>query len=311
MTFARSVKEELIRLNLIKDEKLAELSALLHIQSEIEITSEGIFINFESTSLPTTRHFVKLIKDLYKAEVELYTKQGTFNKKVTIVKVTTQTQNIISEHSLLQENIYEYNLIIKTREQKQAYLRGAFLASGSINDPIKPNYHFEIYTNSKVEAIFIQSLLNEFNLNAKLAKRRSGLIVYIKEAEAISEFLKIVGAYESVFSYENSRIQRDFNNAINRLMNIEIANEKKTLKASNQQLIHIRFIKQYKDITMIDSKLQEVIKLREENPEASLNELCDVYQQETGNTLSKSGLNHRFTKIKEMAYEIAKTLKDN
>lgn len=308
MTFARRVKEELIRLDLTQAEKLAELSALLHIQSEIEINSEGVFIVFKSKNIPITRHFFKLIKDLYGAEIELYTKESDFKKKEMIVKVSSHTQNIISEHSLLEENVSDYRLLLNSQQERRAYLRGAFLASGSINDPIKPNYHFEIYTTSKVEAVFVQSLLNEFNLNSKIAKRRKGLIIYLKDAEAISEFLKIVGAYESVFEYENLRIQRDFNNSINRLINIEIANERKTLKASKTQLLHIRFIKQYKDISTLDPKVLQVITLREENPESSLAELCEIYKEETGESISKSGMNHRFLKIKELAYNIAKSL---
>jgi len=249
MTFARSVKEELTRIDSSKSMKLAELSALLHLSGEVVYNKEGLFIEFTSSNIAITRRFVSLVKDLYDAEVELFKKEGSNLKKSgMLVIIKSHTKQIVSEHSLLEENTYNYDLLTASNEEKQAYLKGAFLASGSVNDPIKPNYHLEIFTKSKNEAIYVQRLMNHFDLNARITKRRNGLIIYIKEAEAISEFLKVIGAYDSVFNYEDLRIQRDFNNSINRVINCEIANEKKTLDAANNQLSQIKLIKQYKDI---------------------------------------------------------------
>ena len=245
MTFARSVKEELTRIDSSKSMKLAELSALLHLSGEVVYNKEGLFIEFTSSNIAITRRFVSLVKDLYDAEVELFKKEGSNLKKSgMLVIIKSHTKQIVSEHSLLEENTYNYDLLTASNEEKQAYLKGAFLASGSVNDPIKPNYHLEIFTKSKNEAIYVQRLMNHFDLNARITKRRNGLIIYIKEAEAISEFLKVIGAYDSVFKYEDLRIQRDFNNSINRVINCEIANEKKTLDAANNQLSQIKLIKQ-------------------------------------------------------------------
>ena len=310
MTFARTVKEELVHLKTNKSEKLAELSALLHLGSEVVINNKGLFIVFRSTNIALTRHFFKLIKKLYNAEMEIATSRTSFKTIELSVLVKTQTQNIASETSLIYESLSDYELLTIERPCKQAYLRGAFLASGSINNPIKPNYHLEIFAKSKTNAIFTQRLMNHFNLNAKIAKRRNGLIVYLKEAEAISEFLKVVNAYESVFHFEDLRIHRDFNNSINRLINIEIANEKKTLKAANQQLKQIKLIKQYKIFDMLEPSLKQIIALREENPTASLNELSLAYEEKTGEKISKSGINHRLQKIKELSIEIIKTIKE-
>ncbi|MDD4824080.1 MAG: DNA-binding protein WhiA [Acholeplasmataceae bacterium] len=311
MTFARSVKEELTRIDSSKSMKLAELSALLHLSGEVVYNKEGLFIEFTSSNIAITRRFVSLVKDLYDAEVELYKKEGSNLKKSgMLVIIKSHTKQIVSEHSLLEENTYNYDLLTASNEEKQAYLKGAFLASGSVNDPIKPNYHLEIFTKSKNEAIYVQRLMNHFDLNARITKRRNGLIIYIKEAEAISEFLKVIGAYDSVFNYEDLRIQRDFNNSINRVINCEIANEKKTLDAANNQLSQIKLIKQYKDIDSLDSKTREIILLREENPNSSLNELATAYEQKTGDKMSKSGINHRLVKIRELALDIVEQIKE-
>lgn len=311
MTFARSVKEELARLDTVKSLKLSELSALLHLSSELIYNKEGLFIQFTSSNIAITRRFVSLIKDLYDADVELFKKEGSNLKKINmLVLVKSKAKQIANEHSLLDNNTYNYDLLTASNEEKQAYLRGAFLASGSVNDPIKPNYHLEIFTKSKNEAIYVQRLMNHFELNAKITVRRNGLIIYIKEAEAISEFLKVIGAYDSVFKYEDLRIQRDFNNSINRVINCEIANEKKTLDAAQNQLLQIRLIKQYKDINTLDVKTREIILLREDNPNSSLNELALAYEEKTGEKMSKSGINHRLVKIKELALEIVEQIKE-
>lgn len=311
MTFARSVKEELTRIDSSKSMKLAELSALLHLSGEVVYNKEGLFIEFTSSNIAITRRFVSLVKDLYDAEVELFKKEGSNLKKSgMLVIIKSHTKQIVSEHSLLEENTYNYDLLTASNEEKQAYLKGAFLASGSVNDPIKPNYHLEIFTKSKNEAIYVQRLMNHFDLNARITKRRNGLIIYIKEAEAISGFLKVIGAYDSVFNYEDLRIQRDFNNSINRVINCEIANEKKTLDAANNQLSQIKLIKQYKDIDSLDSKTREIILLREENPNSSLNELATAYEQKTGDKMSKSGINHRLVKIRELALDIVEQIKE-
>src|SRR5690554_1370543 len=307
MTFARSIKEELVHLKRDQSESLAELSALIQLNGELIISKEGMSIRFKSVNHAITRHFFKLVKDLYGAEMEITTQKNSFNKKELNVTIQTKAQIIAREMGLLSEGFDDYELLTPSLKTKQAYLRGTFLGSGSINDPITANYHLEIFVNSKESAVFIQRVVNSFNLNSKIAKRRNGFIIYLKEAETISEFLKIIGAYEGVFKFEDLRIQRDFTNSINRLMNCEIANEKKTLKAANDQLNQIKFIKKYKNISNLDNSLQEIINLREENPSASLNELSVAYYEKTGDKISKSGINHRLQRIKKLAFEIAES----
>lgn len=310
MTFARSIKEELVHLKTTSQEKLAELAALIQLNGELIINNDGMLINFKSVNHAITRHFFKMVKDLYDAEMEITTQKNSFNKKELNVTIYTKAQEIALELGLLSAGLDDFELLIQSVKTKQAYLRGAFLASGSINNPNTANYHLEIYANSKESAVFIQWVVNSFNLNSKIIKRRNGFIIYLKEAEAISEFLKIIGAYEGVFKFEDSRIQRDFTNSINRVMNCEIANEKKTLKAATDQLNQIKFIKRHRDVDLLKPSITEIMNLREENPTASLNELADAYYEKTGDKMSKSGINHRLQNIKKLAFEVAESLKE-
>lgn len=311
MTFARNVKEELTRLTVSNGEKLAELSALLHINSEIVIKDKKPEIHFKSNNLAITRRFFSMIKELYNSEMELASIiESNLRKKSNIVIVKTNVENIINEHSLIDENIGDYELITQDNLHKQAYLRGAFLASGSINNPIKATYHAEIFVRSKIEAIFIQRIMNHFDLNAKILNRRKGLVIYLKEAEAIVELLKVINAFEAVFLFEDLRIQRDFSSNINRLINIEVANEKKIFEASSEQIKQIEFLKKYSDINLLDDRTIEIIKLREENPESSLLELAIAYEEKTGEKMSKSGINHRLKKLKKIYDDLKEGLKE-
>ncbi len=302
MTFTRSIKEELTRLKLSKKENLAEFSALLALNGEVKKNK----IIFSSKNIATIRRFYSLAKELYEPALETITKDDKrIPSKGYLVFVKSELEKISSEHKLEHRD-----LITQSNDEKRAYLRGAFLAGGSINDPVSANYHLEIYTSDKKEAVFVQRLMNHFLLNAKITKRREGLIIYLKEAESISEFLKLVSAFNGLFKFEELRIQRDFNNSINRIINCEIANEKKTLDAANEQLLHIGFIKQYMDINTIDPKIREIMELREENVDASLLELSYAYEQKYGEKISKSGINHRLNKIKVLKDELLKSIKE-
>ena len=151
--------------------------------------------------------------------------------------------------------------------------------------------------------------MNAFDLNAKITNRRLGYICYLKDAEGISDFLQVVGAQNSVFQFEDIRIKRDFNNSINRVMNMEIANERKAIVAANEQMRDIELVEKYIPESQIDLRSRQVIELRKNNPEASLKELVDLYEETYKDQISKSGLNHRLVKIKQMALSIKEGLK--
>ena len=153
-------------------------------------------------------------------------------------------------------------------------------------------------------AAYLQTLLARFGIEGKLTERRNRTVVYVKVADQIADFLKAIGAYQKTMEFEDIRIQRDFTNSLTRLENCEIADEVKTIQAGNKQVDAIIKLIEANQYSQLDDKLREVAELRMDNPESSLNELIDKYESTYGNTISKSGLQHRFKRIIEMANKI-------
>ncbi len=143
--------------------------------------------------------------------------------------------------------------------------------------------------------------MHRFDLPAKYIKRRSQDVVYLKASDKISDFLRCIGASDALFAFEDSRIQRDFMNSLTRLDNCELANEMKTISAGKKQLEDINWIETYRSLDTLPPKLYQAAMLRKEYPEASLNELCEKYNEHYGDNISKSGMKHRLAKIKELA----------
>ena len=172
-----------------------------------------------------------------------------------------------------------------------------------MNDPKTSKYHLEFLVDSLEYAKFINKMLNNLELNSKIIKREKKYMIYIKEAEKISDFLRIIKAYNGVMYYEDIRIYRDHKNMTNRLNNCEQANMDKVFFTASSQLSDIEKIKKFNMLDLIDSKLKEVIEYRVKYPEASLAELS-VIMSNDGIKITKSGLNHRFRKIKEIVSDI-------
>ncbi len=152
--------------------------------------------------------------------------------------------------------------------------------------------------------------MNYFNLNTKVTKKKRGYIAYIKESEKISDFLRVVGAISALFEFEDERIKRDFVNSITRVMNMEIANQNKTLEAANKQLRSISVIENMVDVSRLSTSMKEAIELRKKYPESSLNELSDYSYDIYNKTISKSALNHRFRNMNELAEQIMKNINE-
>ena len=303
MSYAKEVKNELIQLNTSNEEQLAELSAMIDLATELSI-KEGIpTLWFKSNNPTVARRFLKLLKQQYKIDSTLLTKQqGNFNKGYQVrLGVQDALNEIMLEHGILGDKDASDFLTV-SQEAKLSYLRGAFLVSGSVNDPKKAEYHLEIYSENANTILKIQRLMNLIDMNAKVTKRRKGYIVYLKDVNKIEDFLRYIGASQTVFEFEDIRIKRDFNNSINRVLNCEIANEKKTILAANSQLEDIAFIEGFR--LNINEKLQQAIDLRKAYPDASLLELTTYYEETYGESITKSGLNHRYKKIKDLALEL-------
>lgn len=303
MSFSIDVKSEITRLDHSNPENVALLSA--YIRQNAYIGNNLIRIHTENAAI--CRYLFKLIKGLYNVTSKI-TVRKNFNFKKTfiyIMEIKDKRDFILRDLSLINDNGYFINIpkeyIVGDDELKKAYLRGCFLASGSINNPKTSRYHLELLIDDFEYANFIADMLNEYELNSRVIKRQNGYMIYIKEAEKISDFLRIIKAYNGVLYFENVRIYRDQKNITNRLNNCEQANIEKTINTALKQIEDINLISNMIGLDALDDKLQEVATFRLKYPESSLLELSNIMSHELSKAVTKSGLNHRFRKIKEMA----------
>lgn len=297
MSFASDVKTELAKLKLDDCCKKASLSALLQLAGEVSININGAHVTLKTMNNSIARLFISLVKELYDLPVNIIMSKQNLTKNDVFNIVIDNANDIIKDYELFNKDYSHYNKFTKNDCCKKAYIRCSFLANGSINDP-KKSYHLEIKCRNEELAIYIQMLLNANRLNARISKRREELIVYIKEAQAIADFLYIVGANKAYFDYEDIRVNKDLSNLVNRKNNCEIANEVKAINAAKAQLEDIKIIELLEGI---DPKLIEVMELRKKNPTATLVELMEIYKNEYDKEITKSCLNHRFRRIHELA----------
>lgn len=308
MSFAKEVKEEISKIKADKCCYHAELSALLWINSLISLSSDGLKLEYQTTNSTISRRFVMLVKALYDVEIELlYKERERLNRsRLYIARILKGADNIIMEHGLLGFDSSHHKKILDNDCCRYAFIRGAFLASGSINDP-NHSYHMEIACQDEKQIIFLQKLMNDCDLNAKITRRRKNLIVYLKEASKIADLLNIIGSKRLYFQYEDTIIKRDISNSINRVINVELANEQKTVASAKVQIEQINFVIKMLGYDNIEAKMLETMNLRLENPDSSLNELVAIAANKNIN-LTKSGLNHRFRKISELYNKIKENM---
>ena len=304
MSFTSIVKNEVSKLDSIKTENIAELSAIIH---NSEITVNSIRVSIENASV--ARRIYSLLKELFGEYAKVTVRKGyNYSKNlIYILEVNKNVENIlndlaITKNSEILEIPEEY--IIDDMDTMRAYLRGLFLICGSVNDPKKSRYHLEFLVDNEAYAKFIVKNLNEFYLNSKYIKRDNKYMVYIKEAEKIGDFLRIINANSAVLYYEDIRIYRDHKNMTNRLNNMEQANVDKMIESANKQIREIEKIKSIGGLDLLDDKVKEVAIYRLKYPEVSLVELSEIISIETGKEITKSGLYHRFRKISELARKI-------
>lgn len=307
MSFTANIKEEVTRLEGNVLEYLAELSCIIRNNATIK---EEITITVENNAV--ARRIFKLIKSIYDVTpVITVRKRYNFNNNLSyILKIKHKKELILKDLSIVIDGVYQNipkSYLINDEECLRAYLRGLFISTGSINDPKTSRYHLEFIVDNKEYALFLVELLNRFRLNSKVINREKNYMVYIKEAEKISDFLRIINAYQAVMYFEDIRIYRDHKNMTNRLNNCEQANIDKIFLTAAKQLKDIEKLKEYDLLDVLDEKLKEVVEYRQKYPESSLQELSEIMSNELGYTISKSGLNHRFRKIKE----IIKRIEDN
>jgi len=307
MSFASEIKQELCQAKLEDCCKHAELAALIRMNGVISVSRFQYTLDVQTENAAIARRIYTLIKSAYGLPVELLVRKKMKLKKnnVYIVRMKEDVKQILNDLGIFEE---PYTVVRSISERylkkeccRKAYLRGAFLAGGSINNPETSSYHLEIFSYYEDHNDALCNLLTDFGLRARTLARKNGYIVYIKEAEKITEFLTLIGAYNAVFKFEDVRIVRDMRNSVNRLVNCETANLNKTIGAAFRQIENIKLIDSTVGLEQLPDKLQEIAKLRIEHQDVSLKELGELVS--TGK-ISKSGVNHRLKKIDEFAEKI-------
>lgn len=312
MSFSSEVKKEI---GLIQGEDCclsAELYELIRLRASVSFSNRNFKITFTTTSNSTARRIVYLLKKLYDVKIELLQKQQVnLNKKpLYLIVVIEKGRTILEDMDLLKDDLSINDEMPKKFLQKEcckaSLLRGAFLAKGSINSPLSNKYHLEIVTNTEKEAEFLKKILDEIRLEPKTIARPKGIVIYIKKAENIADFLKYVGASNSLFAFEDLRIKKDLNNYVNRIMNCDVANEQKAIATAAKQLNNIAYLEKNYGFINLTPRLMNAIILRTSFPDDSLSQLSDKSEETVGRFISKSGLSHCFRDIDELVQEIKK-----
>lgn len=277
MSFSRNVKEELItQLGSSRHCKLAELAAIVTMSGEYQ---NDIWIPDEENEYISDKQ-QKLIKLL---NIDVNSDEGRI-----ALKLRRRNNRLMVDNILLERNCC-----------KQAFLRGAFLTTGSVTNPEK-GYHLELVCNTKEQAELVNRLLADFGLESKQVMRKRYFVVYIKDGSIIVDVLNLIGAHKALMNMENVRILKDMRNAVNRRVNCETANINKAVQAGVKQQEDINLIARVRGLKSLPEGLRKIAELRLEEPELPLKELGELMNPPLG----KSGVNHRLKKISEIADEL-------
>lgn len=284
MSYSYEVKEELSNFKNMKNMELLEAEFLGYI-----LTGNAV-LNGEKICYITENEYniERFFKILFTLKIEYEpNKNGKFFEAIIDSKS-------VSERFIKFSNVTDDNI-------KRTIIKGAFLGAGSVIDPEK-SYHLEISFGDEKNAEYILNLSKVYGVNFKIIKVKEKFIIYIKDGEQISNFLACIGANKAVLKFEDIRIFKEMKNNINRIVNCESANLNKTIDAGIMQIEDIKLIQKRKQFEELSEELKEVANIRLENPEASLKEIGEMLVE----PISKSGVNHRFKKIHEIAEELRK-----
>lgn len=312
MSFSSEVKEELSHLPCNEQHcVIAELAAIISLNSDVDCSSHGEYsLDLHTENAAAARRFYTLIKTAFNIQPKVSAQRHNYLKKARIFQISldraSEALAILKATGLVnnlgQMDEYHsrtYNPLLQKTCCRRAFLRGAFLASGSVTDPEK-NYHFEITCADDEIADQVRELFRFFGLEAKIVLRKKYYVVYLKEGAMISDALNVIGAHVSMMKFENIRIMKDVRNSVNRRVNCETANISKTVSAARKQIEDIEYIKKTVGLDKLPANLKAVAGVRLEEPEASLKELGEMLSPVVG----KSGVNHRLRKLSRMAQHL-------
>jgi DNA-binding protein WhiA len=265
----------------------------------IVIRGMNIGIHFSTENAALARRVLQILKNNYQVQTEVVITRSRRLKKNNRYQVRVlpapQVSIAMNELQLLSMESDLKNPLLNKQCCKRAFLRGAFLGGGSISRP-SSDYHLEMVTGNEDFARSIIKVMHTFSMKAKLTDRKNDYIVYLKDGESITNFLRVIGAHNSMMELENVRVLKEMRNNVNRRVNCETANLGKVVKAAVRQVNCIKFIDEHMGLSELPQALQDTARLRLEYPDASLNELVEY-----SGGIGKSGINHRLKKLQEMA----------
>ena len=305
MSFSGEVKEELSRqIPEARHCQIAELAAILGLCGQVREESQGQYaIKIQTENVYVARKYFTLLRKTFNIEAELVVRQNQKENTYTIsVNKPEQVRRVLQASRMMPGEVNDtfiHSALVQRRCCKRAYLRGAFLSSGSISDPNK-FYHFEIVCPDLEKAEQIREIIGCFEMEARIVSRKNHFVVYVKEGAQIVELLGIMGASVSVLNLENVRILKEMRGSVNRKVNCETANINKTVHAAVKQIEDIRLIQERIGFSDLPEELEQTARLRLEYPDATLAELGAMLTPAVG----KSGVNHRLRKLKGIAEEL-------
>ena len=303
MSFTIKVKEELIGLG--KEEK-TELSAIIKMSGSLGISSQGLTLSVITENAKIARHIYELLATFYqvKSDIRHHQKTNLRKNRVYTVFLDTNVEQILADLHLadsffgIEAGIDQ--VILSDDEASRAYLRGAFLSSGSMRDPESGKYQLEILSVYSDHAEDLAALMRKFLLDAKTIERKKGSVTYLQRAEDIMDFLIVIGAMKAMTEFESVKLLREARNDLNRTNNAETANIARTVTASMKTIHNIGKIIDTVGLESLPVDLQEVAYLRVNHPDYSIQQLADSLSK----PLTKSGVNHRLRKINKIANEL-------
>lgn len=312
MSFASEVKKEISNIQGEECCLKSELYSIIKFRSTIKISTGNFKIEIITTMNAIARRIIYLFKKIYsiKLEILLVEKKKLDFKNLYVLTTTERGLDVLNDLDLLDENYQIKETISKKIITKPccqlSVLQGAFMMRGSINDPHKSNYHLEIVAMNQSDADFLIEVMDLVGITAKSVVRSKGIVIYIKKAEHIADFLRFVGATNSLFYFEDERIRRDYNNYANRTINCDIANEEKAITTAAKQLKNIAYLEKNFGLLNLSDRLTDAILLRNTFPDDSLSQLSEKSESLIGRYFSKSGLSHCFKDIERMCEQIKK-----
>lgn len=290
MTFTTQIKEEITKEENNNIEDLTSLCTFLKFNATLEEDKMTVMV----VNASVARWIFKLLKTNYNVLIKLTTRtMKRFKARNLYILEVKEKLDLIYKDI---DNIFK-EISTSSDEEKKAFLKGMFLACGSINDPKKNQYHLEFLVKEEEDAKLIDDLLNSLKIKSKVLKRDREYMVYVKSSENISDFIKYLGAFNALFYFEDIRIYKDHKNMVNRLNNCEQANVERTLKSSKVILDNIKYLEDNDLLMLLDDRSKEIIEYKKKYPDTSLGELAEIITMETNKSITKSGINHHFRKI--------------